>query len=105
MKRNGRMDMTHQEEVVRVQATVAGRVQGVAFRWYTRDTASSLGICGWVRNLPDGSVEIVAEGPRDRIEQLLAWCRKGPSLAVVRDVQVNFEQPTGEFSSFSIHHA
>ncbi|MBZ0237038.1 MAG: acylphosphatase [Deltaproteobacteria bacterium] len=72
----------------RVHARVRGRVQGVAYRASTRHEARRLGLAGWVRNLPDGSVELEAQGPTDVVEQLLAWCRKGPSLARVTSVDV-----------------
>jgi acylphosphatase len=75
---------------------VRGRVQGVFFRVETRERARSLGLSGWVRNTPDGSVEAVFEGDRERIESMLAWCRRGPSLARVDDVQTEWEEPVGE---------
>ncbi len=71
-------------------------VQGVFFRVETRERARSLGISGWVRNAPDGSVEAVFEGERERIDSLIAWCRRGPSLARVEDVQVEWGEPVGE---------
>ena len=80
----------------RARAVVRGRVQGVFFRAETRDRARSLGLSGWVRNAPDGSVEAVFEGDRERIESMLAWCRRGPSLARVDDVQAEWEEPRGE---------
>jgi acylphosphatase len=80
----------------RARAVVRGRVQGVFFRAETRDRARSLGLSGWVRNAPDGSVEAVFEGDRERIESMLAWCRRGPSLARVDDVQADWEEPRGE---------
>jgi acylphosphatase len=89
---------------LRVQAIITGRVQGVAFRWYTRETAVGLGVTGWVRNLPDGSVELTAEGNREQLEDLLAWCRQGPSMASVDDMRTEWSDATGEFPSFSIRH-
>jgi acylphosphatase len=80
----------------RARVVVRGRVQGVFFRVETRDRARSLGLTGWVRNAPDGSVEAVFEGDRERIESMLAWCRRGPSLAQVDDVQAEWEEPVGE---------
>jgi acylphosphatase len=80
----------------RVRAVIRGRVQGVFFRAETRDRARSLGLSGWVRNVPDGSVEAVFEGERERIESILDWCRRGPGLAEVEDVDVDWEQPRGE---------
>ena len=80
----------------RARVVIRGRVQGVFFRAETRDRARSLGLRGWVRNVPDGTVEAVFEGERERIESLLVWCRRGPALADVDDVEVHWESPEGE---------
>ena len=80
----------------RARVVIHGRVQGVFFRAETRDRARSLGLAGWVRNTGDGSVEAVFEGDRDRIESMLVWCRRGPSLAQVDTVDVDWETPAGE---------
>jgi acylphosphatase len=80
----------------RVRVRVSGRVQGVFFRAETRARAESLGIAGLVRNDLDGSVEAVFEGPADRVESLVDWCRRGPAGAQVDDVQIVEEQPLGE---------
>jgi acylphosphatase len=80
----------------RARAVIRGRVQGVFFRAETRDRARSLGLSGWVRNAPDGSVEAVFEGEREQIESILDWCRRGPGLAEVDDIEVEWEQPRGE---------
>jgi acylphosphatase len=80
----------------RARVLIHGRVQGVFFRAETRDRARSLGLDGWVRNTGDGSVEAVFEGDRDRIESMLVWCRRGPSLAQVDTVDVDWETPAGE---------
>ena len=80
----------------RARVVIHGRVQGVFFRAETRDRARSLGLDGWVRNAGDGSVEAVFEGDRDRIESMLVWCRRGPALAQVDSVDVDWETPTGE---------
>ena len=74
---------------------VTGRVQGVSFRYYTREEAARLGVAGWVGNQPDGSVELYAEGPADDVDALVAWCQDGPPLARVRDVAVRPAEPTG----------
>jgi acylphosphatase len=80
---------------------VAGRVQGVFFRAETRARASSLGLDGWVRNNPDGTVEAVFEGERERIESMVDWCRRGPAHAEVENVDVAWEEPKGE-SGFGV---
>jgi acylphosphatase len=66
---------------------VAGRVQGVGFRWFVLRKAQELGVVGWVENLPDGGVEVVAHGPNDAIESLDAALRRGPRLAAVSHVE------------------
>ena len=86
----------------RVHIYVSGRVQGVFYRSNTRRKALELGITGWVRNLPDGRVEIVAEGEREKLERLIEWCRHGPPLARVEDLEIIWEEPRGEFDSFTI---
>ena len=73
---------------VRVRAIVSGRVQGVWYRESCRREAERLGVTGWVRNTPDGSVEIEAEGPRRAVDALLDWARTGPPRARVTGVRV-----------------
>ncbi len=89
-------------EKVRVHVFIEGRVQGVFFRANTREEASLLGLTGWVRNCWDGRVEAVFEGEREKVEKVIAWCKKGPPGAMVRDVEINWEQATGEYDTFSI---
>ncbi len=79
---------------------VSGRVQGVFYRASTAEVAEQLGLTGWVRNLPDGRVEIVAEGGEEGLQKLLAWCRQGPPAARVTSVEVQQEAATGEFERF-----
>jgi acylphosphatase len=81
---------------VRVRVVVRGSVQGVGFRYATVSRASSLGLGGWVRNRADGAVEAVFEGPRERVESMVAWCRRGPSGATVDEVETRAEEPAGE---------
>jgi acylphosphatase len=80
----------------RARVVIRGRVQGVFFRVETRERARSLGLAGWVRNNPDGTVEAAFEGDRDRIDSMLAWCRRGPSGAYVEDVEVEWAEPRDE---------
>ncbi len=89
-------------ENTRVHAFIAGRVQGVAFRWETQRVAEQQQVHGWVRNLPDGRVEAVFEGPRPQVEAVLEWCRQGPAIARVEVVDVQWEDFKGEFEGFSI---
>jgi acylphosphatase len=87
--------------VRRARVRVQGSVQGVFFRVETRDRARSLGVCGWVRNLPDGDVEAVFEGEAPQVESMVAWCGRGPTGAAVHDVDVAWEEPLGE-SGFAV---
>ena len=77
-------------------------MQGVWFRASTRDRARELGVTGWVRNCPGGSVEVVAEGERERVQRLITWCHKGPEGALVTDVEVEWQTHRGEFREFSV---
>jgi acylphosphatase len=81
--------------VKRVRVRIHGRVQGVFFRAEARSRAESLGIAGWVRNAPDGSVEALFKGEPDRVDSMVEWCRHGPSGAHVTEVEV-FEEEAGQ---------
>ncbi|MCQ8104398.1 acylphosphatase [Methylomonas sp. SURF-2] len=81
---------------------VKGRVQGVYFRAFTQKQAVKLNLKGFVRNLPDGSVEIVASGHPDDLQKLAAWCHKGPILAKVSEVVVNGCSHPEAFANFEI---
>ena len=78
-----------------VDVTVTGLVQGVFFRAETQQEASRLGVAGWVRNQPDGSVAAHFEGEPGAVEAMVAWCRQGPRRARVDDVDVRDAEPTG----------
>jgi acylphosphatase len=80
----------------RAHAFVSGLVQGVFFRAETSRLARSRGLAGWVRNLPDGRVEAVLEGPRQAVESMLEWMRDGPRGAAVSSVEVGWEDPEGQ---------
>lgn len=86
-----------------VHATVTGRVQGVSFRYYAQQRARELGVAGWVRNEPDGSVALHAEGADDAVDALVEWCRTGPALAKVRNVAVREATETGA-TSFEVRY-
>jgi acylphosphatase len=88
----------------RVHLYVSGIVQGVFFRAHTSNVACSLGLTGWAKNLSDGRVEIVAEGPRHRIAEFIKWCDKGPPAATVDEVEVNWETALDEFTAFTVIH-
>jgi acylphosphatase len=81
--------------VIRCRVVVSGRVQGVWYRESCRREAEALGVAGWVRHNRDGTVEAALEGDRAAVEKLVAWMRAGPRLAVVTDIAVTDEPPTG----------
>ena len=90
------------EHTERLHAIVHGHVQGVSFRYYAQGQAEALRLTGWVANCPDGTVEVIAEGPRDRLDRLLGWLRHGPSMAGVDDVDFEVLPATREFDRFRI---
>lgn len=81
--------------MIRRRVVVGGLVQGVAYRAACQRAAQAHGVAGWVRNRLDGTVEAVFEGPPDQVERLVAWCRRGPSRAIVTRVTVTDEEPEG----------
>ena len=81
---------------IRRRLSVAGRVQGVWFRESCRDQALAARVAGWVRNLGDGRVEVVLEGPPAAVDEVVAWCRRGPRRARVDGIEVVDEAPVGE---------
>jgi acylphosphatase len=86
------------EPRVRAHVIVRGIVQGVYYRSTTGREARALGLAGWVRNMADGSVEAVFEGPRTTVERMIEWCRTGPPRAVVDDVEIEWLPAEGEQS-------
>ena len=88
--------------MVRARLLISGIVQGVGYRWSCNREARSLGLTGWVRNLPDGRVEAVAQGTREQVERLIKWCYRGPSEAQVSDIAVSYEDALEDFKDFGI---
>ena len=86
----------------RVEVIVRGRVQGVYFRASAVNEAQTLGLSGWVMNCADGSVQAVAEGPREKLDRLIAWCHEGPRGARVTSVDVQWQEPENSFHGFQI---
>ena len=86
----------------RVHVYISGKVQGVFFREYTRRKAKNLGIKGWVRNLPDGRVEAIFEGEKEKIKEMIQWCYIGSPYSKVEKVEVTEEEYKGEFEDFEI---
>jgi acylphosphatase len=87
---------------IRVRLIIEGRVQGVFFRDSTRKEAARIGVSGLVRNRPEGTVEVVAEGAEEKVRKLVAWCHHGPSAARVTRVRETQELFEGEFSDFEV---
>ena len=81
---------------------ISGFVQGIGFRQFIKINADKIGLEGWVRNLPNGKVEAVFNGPKEKIEEMIALCRKGPFLAEVENVEIVWEEKIEEFKEFEI---
>ena len=88
----------------RTRIYISGRVTGVFFRARTQEQAERLGVSGWVRNTGDGRVEAVFEGEREKVDEMLKFCRRGPQGARVSDVDVKWEDYRGEFSGFQVRY-
>jgi acylphosphatase len=92
------------QDKMRLHAIVHGRVQGVGFRAYTQHEAISLQLCGWVRNNSDGTVEVVAEGPKTALDRFLHYLQTGPPCASVTRVESSWGSYSGEFVHFSVRY-
>lgn len=86
----------------KVHLIISGEVQEVLYRSNSVEKAQILGLKGWVKNTSGGKVEIIAEGEKENLEKFIEWCRKGPSFAKVSGVKIDWEESTGEFSSFEV---
>ncbi len=86
----------------RAHVWIKGRVHGVFFRAYTRDTALQTGVTGWVRTLPDGRVEAVFEGDDEKVRQMIDWCHVGSPISRVDSLEVQEEVYSGDFETFRI---
>ncbi len=91
-------------EKVGVHLIISGIVQGVYYRASTRDAAQRLGLKGWVRNMPDGKVEAVFEGPKDKLLKVIEWCHEGPAGARVTHIDEKWDDYTGKFGSFDVRY-
>jgi len=87
---------------VRVRLLISGDVQGVFFRANTRDRANELGLKGWAKNLPDGRVECVFEGEKEKVERMIEFCREGPPGSRVENAEIKWEEPKGESGGFEV---
>ena len=86
----------------RARVRISGRVQGVFFRDSARERAESLGLSGWVRNLPDGRVEALFEGPSQSVREMVEWCKVGPPQASVEGVETDSEEPGDDLEGFEV---
>lgn len=86
----------------RVNLLITGDVTGVGYRYWAVQQAKKLGLTGWVRNVSKGCVEIAAEGEKEKLEELMKLCHKGPEVAWVEKVEVKWGEATGEFEGFEI---
>jgi len=87
---------------VQIRITVHGRVQGVSFRYHTQQQAKLLGLKGWVKNTPAGTVEALFTGKKETVEQMTRWCTHGPPLAYVDQIETCFVNPVEPFDDFAI---
>lgn len=87
-----------------VRVIISGRVQGVNFRMETSLAADRYGVNGWVRNVPDGTVEAYFEGDAEKVDAMLDWCRNGPPVASVTDIKVREEEYSGKYTDFTIRY-
>lgn len=89
-------------EKARLTLKIHGRVQGVFFRVETARQARNLGLVGWVRNTPDGTVEVMAEGEKEALDRLHEWCQKGPLFSQVEKAEASWDSYRGGLESFEI---
>ncbi|MEA3279241.1 MAG: acylphosphatase [Thermodesulfobacteriota bacterium] len=87
---------------IRAHVLIVGRVQGVFFRMETKRTADREGVYGWVRNKRDGAVEALFEGDEGSVRAVVEWCKKGPPISIVNNVDIKWEDYTGEYGDFEI---
>lgn len=81
---------------------VKGRVQGVAFRYHARNFAHQIKVYGWIRNLTNGDVELMVEGTKNSVEEMVKWCKIGPPMALVENVVVDWLPFSGKYMQFKI---
>jgi len=99
---NNSTNVPQEDDLVALHARVKGRVQGVGFRYFVIHSASQLELTGWVKNTYDGDVEVMAEGKRSQLERLVNRLRSGPSVASVSDVEIEWQEATGQYKGFSV---
>jgi len=102
--RTQRRQVKDMEEQTRARVIISGRVQGVFFRVETQRAAERIGVKGWVRNQPDGTVAAVFEGSKQNVDRAIQWCWQGSPMSAVTDVAVQWEPPSGQYDAFDITH-
>lgn len=100
--KNRNPDEPAQDDLIALHARIRGRVQGVGFRHFVIRSAAELELTGWVRNTYDGDVEVMAQGKRSQLERLLNRLKAGPPVAMVSDVEFEWQPATGRYRSFSV---
>lgn len=86
----------------RMRVTITGRVQGIFYRTFIKENAEELQVKGYVKNLPTGQVEAVFEGQGEKINEMLKRCKKGPKLAMIKNIEIKEERPTKEWTAFIV---
>ena len=87
-----------------IHAIITGHVQGVGYRFYARNQAHKLGIKGWVKNLDNEDVEVLAQGSRDILEQFIRFLKKGPELSQIDNIDINWQNPSIIYDGFNIEY-
>lgn len=87
---------------IRAHIFVSGRVHGVCFRADTQQIAREIGLTGWVKNLLNGKVEIVVEGEKEKVKQMVDWVKHGPPAAKVNNIDIQWQEYIGEFKNFYV---
>lgn len=85
-----------------IHILISGKVQGVCYRASCKEYALSIGLKGWVKNLDDGSVEVLAQGEKVNLEKFIAWCKQGPPQAKVEEVRISWQEANGPFNGFVV---
>ena len=88
--------------MVRAHLLISGRVQGVFYRMTCRREGAARSLDGWVHNLPDGRVEVLLQGSKEKVEDMIRWCYRGPDEAQVSEIEVTYEETAGDLAGFQI---
>lgn len=99
---NSNKEINDSSQSIRVHLIISGKVQGVYFRKHTQDISLQNNVYGWVKNLQNGDVECVLEGLKSNIDKVMIWCHQGPPNSRVDNVEIKYEEFTGDFNEFKI---